>query len=467
MRRLVRAVAAAALVAAGTMVSVGLATSPASADTLICEQYGTTTIQGRYVVQNNRWGSSAQQCINVTDSGFSITTQQGSAPTNGAPLSYPSVFVGCHYTNCSPGTNLPIQVSQISSATSSIGYGFASGTYNASYDIWLDPSPRTDGVNQMEIMIWFNRQGPIQPIGSVVGTATVGGRTWEVWRGSNGANNVISYVAPSPIASWSFSVLDFIADVRSRGAITNSWYLTSIQAGFEPWNGGVGLAVNSFSAAVNAGGGPGPDSTPPTAPGQPTAGTVTASSVALSWSPSTDNVGVSGYEVYRQQGGGAAVLVGSPSGTSYTATGLSANTEYTFTVRARDAAGNVSPASPARTVRTASGGGDPGGGGACRVRYAANAWNNGFTADVTVTNTGSGTVNGWTLAYTLPGGQAITNSWNATVTASGSSVTARNVSWNGTLAPGASTSFGYQGTHGGSYASPTAFTLNGSACTVA
>ena len=95
-----------------------LATAVLLADTLICEQFGSTTIQGRYVVQNNRWGSTAQQCINVTGTGFSITAQQGSAPTNGAPLSYPSVFVGCHYTNCSPGTNLPIQVSQIGSPTS-------------------------------------------------------------------------------------------------------------------------------------------------------------------------------------------------------------------------------------------------------------------------------------------------------------------------------------------------------------
>ncbi|MEV4622664.1 cellulose binding domain-containing protein [Asanoa sp. NPDC049573] len=459
MRKLARAIATAVLVVSGALVVA----SPAQADTVICEQYGSTTIQGRYVVQNNRWGTSAQQCINVTDTGFSITTQQGSAATNGAPVSYPSVFLGCHYTNCSPGTNLPMQVSRISSATSSISYTYTSGTYDAAYDIWLDPTPRTDGVNQMEIMIWFNRQGPIQPIGGVVGTTTIGGRSWQVWQGSNGSNNVISYVAPSAISSWNFSVLDFIADVRNRGAITNSWYLTSIQAGFEPWSGGVGLAVNNFSAAVN-GGGTGSDTQAPSVPGQPTAGAVTASSVALSWAASTDNVGVAGYDVYRQQGGGTATLVGSPTGTSYTATGLSANTAYTFSVRARDAAGNVSAASAGRTVTTSASGG---GGSGCSVRYASNAWNNGFTADVTVTNTGTSAINGWTLTYNLPSGQTITNSWNATVTTSGTAVTARNLTWNGTLAAGASTSFGYQGTHGGGYTSPSAFTLNGSTCTIA
>ncbi|MDG4829173.1 cellulose binding domain-containing protein [Solwaraspora sp. WMMD1047] len=379
MRRPIRAIAAAALLIPGTIAAIALA-GPAAADTQICEQYGSTTIQGRYVVQNNRWGTTAQQCINVTNNGFSITSQQGSAPTNGAPVSYPSVFLGCHYTNCSPGTNLPMQVSQISSATSSISYNYVSGAiYNASYDIWLDPSPKRDGVNQMEIMIWFNRQGSIQPIGSPVGNATVGGRNWEVWRGNNGGNNVISYVSSSPISSWNFSVLDFINDTRNRGAITNAWYLTSIQAGFEPWQGGTGLGVNSFSAAVNGGGQPtNPPPNPTTPPPNPTT--------------------------------------------------------------------------------------PPPGNASCAVTYTANSWNSGFTADVRIRNGGSSTINGWTLTYNLPSGQQVTNAWNATVSQSGSAVTARNISWNGSIAPGATASFGYQGTLSGSYSSPTAFSLNGTAC---
>jgi endoglucanase len=97
-------------------------------------------------------------------------------------------------------------------------------------------------------MIWFNHQGGVQPIGSVVGTTNVGGQSWQVWQGNNGQNDVVSYVAPSALSSWSFDVKDFVRDVESRGKATESWYLTSIQAGFEPWNGGVGLAVNSFSA---------------------------------------------------------------------------------------------------------------------------------------------------------------------------------------------------------------------------
>ncbi|MGV9841771.1 GH12 family glycosyl hydrolase domain-containing protein [Streptomyces fungicidicus] len=263
-----RGLSAALLTVLAVVAALMTATPPAQADTTICETYGSTTIQGRYVVQNNRWGSSATQCVTATDTGFRLTRADGSVPTNGAPKSYPSVFNGCHYTNCSPGTALPARISSISGAPSSISYGYVSdAVYNASYDIWLDPTPRTDGVNRTEIMIWLNKVGPIQPIGSQVGTATVAGRTWQVWSGGNGTNDVLSFVAPSAISSWSFDVMDFVRETVARGMAGSDWYLTSVQAGFEPWQNGAGLAVNSFSSTINTGGTPGE-------PGGPAACTV-------------------------------------------------------------------------------------------------------------------------------------------------------------------------------------------------
>ncbi|MFJ5772890.1 cellulose binding domain-containing protein [Streptomyces sp. NPDC093094] len=370
--RTLRALLGALLTALATVAALVCAGAPAQADTTVCEPYGSTVIQGRYVVQNNRWGTSATQCVTATDTGFRVTQADGSAPTNGAPKSYPSVFNGCHYTNCSPGTNLPAQLSTVSSAPSSISYGFVSdAVFNASYDIWLDPTPRTDGVNRTEIMIWFNRVGPIQPIGSRTGSATVGGRTWEVWTGSNGSNDVISFVAPSAISSWSFDVMDFVDQTVSRGMARNTWYLTSVQAGFEPWQNGAGLAVNSFSSAVNTGG---------TGPGDP---------------------------------------------------------------------GGPDPVT------------------ACQVTYGTNVWQGGFTADVTVRNTGSAAVEGWRLGFTLPSGQRITNAWNATVSGASGAVTASAAPHNARIAAGGSQSFGFQGAYSGTFAEPGAFTLNGAACSVA
>jgi acetylxylan esterase len=104
--------------------------------------------------------------------------------------------------------------------------------------------------------------------------------------------------------------------------------------------------------------------------------------------------------------------------------------------------------------------------GGCRVGYVVNAWNTGLTASITITNTGPAVTN-WTLGFTLPAGQTITSGWNATWTGSSGAVTARNVSYNGTLATGASTSIGLQAAHTGDSGRPAAFTLNGTACTVA
>jgi acetylxylan esterase len=111
--------------------------------------------------------------------------------------------------------------------------------------------------------------------------------------------------------------------------------------------------------------------------------------------------------------------------------------------------------------------GPPPTGGACRVGYTVNAWNSGLTASITITNTSASTVNGWTLAFTLPSGQTITSGWNASYSPNSGAVSARNASYNGTLAPNASTGIGFQATHSGNTGRPGAFTLNGTACTVA
>ncbi|TXS44778.1 GH12 family glycosyl hydrolase domain-containing protein [Streptomyces sp. t39] len=374
MKHRLRAAGTAVLVTLGTLAALLTTALPAQADVQICEQYGSTVIQGRYVVQNNRWGTGETQCVNATGTGFTVTRADGSVPTNGAPKSYPSLFDGCHYTNCSPGTRLPKQVSTIGSVPTSISYGFVqNAVYNASFDIWLDPQPKKDGVNRTEIMIWFNRVGPIQPIGSPAGTATVGGRTWEVWTGNNGGNDVISFVAPSALPSWSFDVMDFVDHTVSRGMAAPNWYLTSVQAGFEPWQGGAGLAVHSFSTSVEDGDGGGGEE-PPTEP-------------------------------------------------------------------------------PAEQ-------------GACAVTYVPNVWPGGFTAEVTVKNSGTAPVDGWDLGFTLPAGQSVTSAWNAAVSPSGGAVTARDIGFNQRIQAGGTQSFGFQGTYTGSYAEPAAFTLNGRSCSV-
>ncbi|WP_171990711.1 cellulase family glycosylhydrolase [Streptomyces sp. JHA26] len=102
----------------------------------------------------------------------------------------------------------------------------------------------------------------------------------------------------------------------------------------------------------------------------------------------------------------------------------------------------------------------------CRVDYTvASQWQGGFQAGVRITNLG-GPVSGWTLGFTLPdAGQKVVQGWNATWSQSGSTVTATAVDWNRTLATGATADVGFTGSFTGANPKPTAFTLNGVACT--
>ena len=102
----------------------------------------------------------------------------------------------------------------------------------------------------------------------------------------------------------------------------------------------------------------------------------------------------------------------------------------------------------------------------CKVEYTvASQWQGGFQAGVKVTNLGA-PVSGWTLRFTMPdAGQRVAQGWNATWSQSGSAVSAVAVDWNRTLATGAAADLGFSGTLTGANPKPTAFTLNGVACT--
>jgi len=106
--------------------------------------------------------------------------------------------------------------------------------------------------------------------------------------------------------------------------------------------------------------------------------------------------------------------------------------------------------------------------GSCRVSYTfGSQWQDGFTADVTINNTATTAINGWTLAWTFAGNQQISNMWNAVRTQTGQSVSAADAGWNRTIAAGGTAAFGFQASFSGTNARPTAFRLNGTTCSVA
>jgi poly(hydroxyalkanoate) depolymerase family esterase len=107
---------------------------------------------------------------------------------------------------------------------------------------------------------------------------------------------------------------------------------------------------------------------------------------------------------------------------------------------------------------------DPGT-GSCGVTASVSAWTGGMTENLTIRNTGTTAVNGWSLAFTLPGGQTITSGWNASYSPASGEVTARDAGFNAAIPPNGSVGIGFQADHTGNTAAPTSFTLNGMSCT--
>ncbi len=99
----------------------------------------------------------------------------------------------------------------------------------------------------------------------------------------------------------------------------------------------------------------------------------------------------------------------------------------------------------------------------CRIDYTTNQWPGGFTATVRIT--AGEAHHGWTLTWTWPSDQQVTSAWGATVTQTGTAVTATNSSYNGEIAAGGSADFGFQGSWGSANTAPAGFALDGLACT--
>jgi hypothetical protein len=262
----------AVLLLTGSLLAVTLpaASSEAAATvTRLCKSQTALVDSRAYTVENNEWGSSAPECITADGStGFAVANSSIANSTSGAPGGYTAIYKGCHWGACTPGSGLPIQVPDIRAGRVTTSWSTSqpggSNAYDVAYDIWFNQTPTTSGQpGGTELMIWLNHHGPVQPFGSQVArNVSIGGRGYNVWFGKQGWNTV-SYTMTNGTTSVSnLDLQPLIADAVRRGYISTSWYLIDVEAGFEMWQGGAGLATNSFSVKVAGGGTPSPSPTP-------------------------------------------------------------------------------------------------------------------------------------------------------------------------------------------------------------
>ncbi|MDG9688890.1 cellulase family glycosylhydrolase [Streptomyces sp. DH17] len=257
--------------------------------------------------------------------------------------------------------------------------------------------------------------------------------------------------------AWSWSgntdpVLDLALDFDPSRL--SSW-------GERIFHGADGIAQTSKEATVFGGGAP-DDTEAPTVPGKPTVTAVTDTSVTLGWAASTDNTRVAGYDVVRI-GDGAETPAATSTTDSVTVSGLTADTAYTFAVYARDAAGNRSARSATVDVTTRDGGGTPG--TTCAVTYrVVGEWPGGFQGEIAVRNTGTAPLTPWTLAFTFPDGQTVTNMWGGTATQTGGAVSVTPASYTATVPAGGTVTLGFTAAKGAANTAPASFSVNGTAC---
>ncbi|MER6334934.1 glycoside hydrolase family 11 protein [Streptomyces sp. NPDC001034] len=153
-----------------------------------------------------------------------------------------------------------------------------------------------------------------------------------------------------------------------------------------------------------------------------TGGTITVANIFNAWKNLGLNLGTPNYEILATEG--------------YQSSGSS-----DITVSSGSSSGGTTP--------------PPSGSGCSATFTNSSDWGSGFTGSVAVDNTGSSSINGWTVQLTFPGNQTVTSLWNGSYTQSGNTVTVKNASNNGSLAAGASTSFGFNANYSGSNGAPT------------
>ncbi|MFF7337571.1 hypothetical protein ACFZAT_09530 [Streptomyces sp. NPDC008163] len=215
---------------------VGFAAAPAQAAVWSSsDQWGTYTTSDGYTLYNNIWGSGAgTQSIWANSS--SDWGARADHPDTGGIKSYP---------NAKKVVNKPI--GSLSSLTSTYNVTVpSSGAYNTSYDIW-------DSDYDYEVMLWVNYNGAVGPLGTSQGNVTLGGHTWTVYKGDNGANQVFSFLRTSDSTSGTVDVLPILKWIKDTKGWWGNETIGDVQFGYEITSsaGGLDFRTNGFGVSTS------------------------------------------------------------------------------------------------------------------------------------------------------------------------------------------------------------------------
>jgi len=182
----------------------------------LCEQWGAWT-GNNYTCYNNLWGkdqaTSGSQCTYVDGASEAGVQWHTTWTWQGGQNNVKS------YANCGKQPPKGKLVSAVSGLPTTVSWAYSSSSVraNVAYDVFTaaDPDHATYS-GDYEVMIWLAKYGGVGPIGSSTGRVDVAGRSWDLHIGNNGQMKVFSFVAPSPVTSFSADVKLFFNYLQSR-----------------------------------------------------------------------------------------------------------------------------------------------------------------------------------------------------------------------------------------------------------
>lgn len=219
------------------------------------QHFAVVTAQGaHFVVKNDDYGGQ-RECLAVHGNSPNFTVTQSELPGwHAKPQAFPFILRGCSWGTCSaPDSGLPKQVSALRRPVATwYTTQVPKGEWDAAFDIWFGTHPMTTGqADGAEIMIWLNaRHIPVPARTPVVRVDHV---RWHLlhWRACHGGTcwNYIQFRRVRPVQRVRhLHLLPFIHRAEKRAWIRPAWWLENIEAGFELWQGGAGLATDWFWA---------------------------------------------------------------------------------------------------------------------------------------------------------------------------------------------------------------------------
>jgi len=269
--------------------------------------------------------------------------------------------------------------------------------------------------------------------------------------------SLVNFLQNNPSVSWTYWALN---GEDSYGLLDSNYDPT-------PASSLKQSELASVQSALSGGGGS-TCSVAPSAPSGLAALAASSSQVNLTWNAVAPPSGCSiNYSVFRSTTSGftpssSNQIASGLTTTSFANTGLAAATTYYYKVEAVDATGP----SPASTQASATTQQSSSGGFACHVAYTiVNQWSTGFQVAAIIENTGTVGITSWTLKWTFPGNQQITNLWNGSYSQSSANAIVNNLNYNGAIQPGGKyNGVGFTANFSGTNAPPASFSVNGVIC---